>query len=113
MKINVEQFQTVWLLAHHRQVAEITTHRGQVTKLTGPSRPGHLALGPHNCVLIAVKKSGTKVVKSTFFKIYLQISTRATRTTAHLCLVGKYGHMQCSCPMDMTLNDDNLICGGN
>ena len=88
MKINVEQFQTVWLLAHHRQVAEITTHRGQVTKLTGSSWPGHLAFGPHNCVLIAVKKAYTLVfstqdVKSTFFKIYLQITTRATRTSAH------------------------------
>ena len=57
VKINVEQFKTFWLLAHHRQVAEITTHHGQVTKLTGPSWPGHLTLGPDNCVLIAVKKA--------------------------------------------------------
>ena len=57
VKITVEQFKTFWLLAHHRQVAEITTHHGQVTKLTDPSRPGHLALAPDNCVLIAVKKA--------------------------------------------------------
>jgi len=29
----------------------------------------------------------------------------------HLCWVGKDGHAQCSCPMDLILNDDNLICG--
>ena len=57
MKINVEQFKTFWLLTHHSQVAENTTHHGQVHKLTDPSWPGHLALGPDNCVLIAVKKA--------------------------------------------------------
>jgi len=29
----------------------------------------------------------------------------------HLCWVEKDGHAQCSCPMDLILNDDNLICG--